>query len=156
MMLQETKASKVRLKSIITSIWLGYEVMEEDARGSARGLVVLQNPSEILFDNQVSMHFTLLGHFIHIGTRDWALLSNFYGTHIQGEKDDFLQIIGKLRNICLDELWIIGGDLKLITSLEEKKRRYQTPRFEDVDLSRSDFKPEIGRYSHQQWHSYVE
>jgi len=48
------------------------------------------------------------------------LLSIVYGPHIPGEKVAFLHNIGKLKNICLDELWIIGGDFNLISLVEEK------------------------------------
>lgn len=63
----------------------------------------------------------LSGRFQHIGTRECVLISAIYGPHTPGEKEVFLQNIGKLNQLHNEKLWLIGGDFNMITSLAKKK-----------------------------------
>lgn len=49
------------------------------------------------------------------------LLTGVYGPHIPGERRDFLQKLANMRNLYLENLWVVGGDFNMIISLDEKK-----------------------------------
>lgn len=49
MILQETKITMQQMEGIIKNSKLQYEVMGQDAIGSAGGIAILWNPNEIIF-----------------------------------------------------------------------------------------------------------
>ena len=49
------------------------------------------------------------------------MISFFYGPHILGEKDVFLNSIRTLNNMHTYKYWLLGGDYNMITNLTEKK-----------------------------------
>lgn len=95
-LLQETKVTRERIEAMFSRMHPRYEVITFDARGSAGGITVLQNPTEILFNHQISMPFILSRSFKHIGAREWVLISAIYSPHNLGEKEAFLQNLGNL------------------------------------------------------------
>ena len=109
--------------------------MAQDANGSTRGLVILWNLEEVWFEDWVSIPRILSGRFRVIKSKDWVLLTGVYGPHILEERRVFLQNLAKLRSIYPDDLWMVGGDFNIITSLAEKRggmRRMDT----DMELFR--------------------
>ena len=51
MIVHETKISEEKLKDIMENFKPKYQVMAQDANGSARGLAILWNPTEVLFED---------------------------------------------------------------------------------------------------------
>ena len=100
---------------------LQYEVMAQDADGTAGGLVIIWNPEEVLFENLISFPRILSGMFRLIGSEERILISGVYGPHIPRERKKFRQNMQAIRRILPGTLWIIGGDFKMITSLSEKE-----------------------------------
>lgn len=121
MVIQETKIEEIEINDIINTFKPHYEVVAQNVRGSTSILAILWNPMKIVFEDSVSRPKILSGRFRHTGSRDWALLTRVYGPHIPGEKGVFLQNLENRRRDYRDDLWIVGGDFNMITSLEEKK-----------------------------------
>jgi len=107
MMIQETRIAKTKLKEIMNNFNPYYETVTQDARGSDGGLTILWNPGEIIFEDWVSFPRILIGKFLHIGSKDWVILTGVYGSHIPGEKRVLLQNLTKLRQAYQDDLWIV-------------------------------------------------
>lgn len=91
MIIQETKISTQKLEEIVRRFNPHYELMGQDAIGSAGGLAILWNPEEVQFGNWVSMPRILSGTFIMIGSSEWIILTRVYGLHLTGECRRFLQ-----------------------------------------------------------------
>lgn len=70
MIIQETKIHEAKLKGIVLSFKLPYEVIALDSRGSVGGLTILWNPAEVVFEDWVSSPWMLTEHFRHIGSND--------------------------------------------------------------------------------------
>ena len=51
MIIQETKVSESKLKGIVLSFKLPYEVIALDSRASVGGLTILWNPAEVVFQD---------------------------------------------------------------------------------------------------------
>lgn len=49
------------------------------------------------------------------------ILTRLYGPHIPGERGTFLQNLVNMRNLYPEDLWIVGRNFNVITSLAEKK-----------------------------------
>lgn len=97
-----------------------YEIMGQDATGSAGGLAIIWNPEEIQFENWISLPRILSGTFKVIGSSEWVVLSGVYGPHSLIEQKGFLQNLKAMRRLIPEKPWIIGGDFNMITTLEEK------------------------------------
>eukprot|EP00253_Pinus_taeda_P013029 PITA_13029 len=121
MILQETKISVHQIEKLIDRYKMHYEVMGQDAIGSAGGIAILWNPDDIILDSWTSMRGILTGLGRIVGTREQVVISGVYGPSSPGEKENFLNYIQSIRRIYSDVDWIIGGDFNLIRSLEEKK-----------------------------------
>eukprot|EP00253_Pinus_taeda_P011292 PITA_11292 len=121
MILQETKVSVQQLEEIINKNKLQYEVMGQDAIGSAGGIAILWNPNDIILEGWTSMTRILTGIGRIVGTKEKVVISGVYGPHTPGEKESFMQNMKVIRRIYLEPAWVIGGDFNLIRSLEEKK-----------------------------------
>lgn len=98
-----------------------YEVMAQDAVGSAGGLAIIWNPEEVIFENWISLPRILTGMFRLTGMEEIILISGVYGPHLPREQKDFLKNMQVIRPIIPGNLWIIGGDFNLIHDLGEKK-----------------------------------
>lgn len=97
-----------------------YEIMGQDALGSAGGLAILWNLEEVQFENWVSMPWIILGKFKNIGSPERILLIGVYGPHLMGKCRSFPQNVRTIQTLYLDSPWIVVGDFNMITSLEEK------------------------------------
>ena len=51
MIIQETKIHEAKLKGIVLSFKLPYEVIALDSRGSVGGPIILWNPIEVVFED---------------------------------------------------------------------------------------------------------
>jgi len=100
---------------------LDYEVMAQDAVGTAGGLALLWNPEEVIFENWISFPRILTGLFRLVGMEERILISGVYGPHIPSERKDFLTNMQAIRRIIPGPLWIIGGDFNIIRTLGEKR-----------------------------------
>eukprot|EP00253_Pinus_taeda_P008955 PITA_08955 len=118
---EETKISVQQIEKLIDRNKMHYEVMGQDAIGSAGGIAILWNPDDIILGSWTSMRriLTRLGRIV--GTREQVVISGVYGPSSPGEKENFLNNIHSIRRLYSDVDWIIGGDFNLIRSLEEKK-----------------------------------
>jgi len=56
-----------------------------------------------------------------IGSNKEGVITNVYGLNSPHEKDEVLSNISNLGDIVGHERWIIGGDFKIILSLDEKR-----------------------------------
>eukprot|EP00253_Pinus_taeda_P002372 PITA_02372 len=121
MILQETKISIQQIEGIIDKNKLQYEVMGQDAIGSAGGIAILWNPNDIILDNWTSMSRVLAGLGRIVGTKEQVVISGVYGPPSPGEKENFINSMKIIRRLYPEAAWIIGGDFNLIRSLEEKK-----------------------------------
>eukprot|EP00253_Pinus_taeda_P015290 PITA_15290 len=98
-----------------------YEVMAQDAVGSAGGIAIIWNPEEVIFENWISLPRILTGMFRLTGMEERILISGVYGPHLPRERKDFLKNMQVIRPIIPGNLWIIGGYFNLIHDLGEKK-----------------------------------
>lgn len=121
MILQETKISVQQIEELMVRNKMHYEVMGQDAIGSAGGIAILWNPDDIILGCWTSMSRILTGLGRIVGTKEKVVISGVYGPSSPGEKENFLNNIQSIRRLYLDVDWIIGGDFNLIRSLEEKK-----------------------------------
>eukprot|EP00253_Pinus_taeda_P026517 PITA_26517 len=121
MILQETKISVQQIEELIVRNKIHYEVMGQDAIGSAGGIAILWNSDDIILGSWTSMSRILTGLGRIVGTREQVVISGVYGPSSPGEKENFLNNIQSIRRLYPDVDWIIGGDFNLIRSLEEKK-----------------------------------
>jgi len=55
MLIQETKMDQQQLQEIVKKMRPIYEVMAQDANGTAGGLAILWNPEEVIFENWISL-----------------------------------------------------------------------------------------------------
>lgn len=67
------------MEGIIKNSKLQYEIMGEDAIGSAGGIAILWNPNEISFENWTSMSRILTGLGRIAGTNEKVIISRVYG-----------------------------------------------------------------------------
>eukprot|EP00253_Pinus_taeda_P008691 PITA_08691 len=118
---EETKISIQQIEELIVRNKMHYEVMGQDAIGSAGGIAILWNPDDIILGSWTSMSRILTGLGRIVGTREQVVISGVYGPSSPGEKENFLNNIQSIRRLYPDVDWIIGGDFNLIRSLEEKK-----------------------------------
>eukprot|EP00253_Pinus_taeda_P009203 PITA_09203 len=118
---EETKISVQQIEEIIDKNKLLYEVMGQDAIGSAGGIAILWNPNDIILDSWTSMSRILTGLGRIVGTKEQVVISGVYGPPSPGEKENFLNSMKIILRLYSEAAWIIGGDFNLIKSLEEKK-----------------------------------
>eukprot|EP00253_Pinus_taeda_P021277 PITA_21277 len=121
MLIQETKISGQKMEEILNKIKPRYEQVTIDGKGSAGGIVVIRNPTEVISEWWIGMPRILTGRFRHIGESEWVAVSAVYGPHTQVDRGLFLSHLEKLKNFHQEQIWIIIGDFNLITSREEKK-----------------------------------
>eukprot|EP00253_Pinus_taeda_P028344 PITA_28344 len=127
MLIQETKMDQQQLQEIMKRMRPEYEVMAQDAVGSAGGLAIIWNPEEVIFENWISLPRILTGLFRLTGMEERILISGVYGPHLPREQKDFLKNVQAIRRIIPGNLWIIGGDFNLIRDLGEKKGGIRRP-----------------------------
>lgn len=120
-LIQEMKMDYQQLKQIMKRMRPEYEVMAQDAVGSAGGLAIIWNPKEVIFENWISFPRILTGLFKLTGMEERILISGVYGPHIPRERKEFLKNMQAIRRIIPGNLWIIGGDFNMIRELGEKK-----------------------------------
>jgi len=121
MLIQETKVQESKLKAVMNSFKPYYEIIGQDAIGSAGGVAILWNLEEVHFEAWTSTPRILSGRFRPLGSQDWILLSNVYGPHIQNERRTFLQNLTVMRSMYPESPWIVGGDFNMIKALGEKR-----------------------------------
>lgn len=116
-----------QLEGIIDKNKLQYEVMGQDAIGSAGGIAIFWNPNEIFFEEWVSMPRILTGVGRIVGMKERVIISWVYGPRIPGERKNFIKNMKEIRRIYPDIEWIVGSDFNLIQCLEEKKGGIRKP-----------------------------
>jgi len=121
MILQETKISTEKMQEILNKNRTRYEIMGQDATGSAGGLVIIWNPEDVQFSNWMSFPRILTGKASIVGTTEEVFITGVYGPHIQGENENFLQNLIALRGLIPGKQWIIVGDFNLIKGPGEKR-----------------------------------
>lgn len=95
--------------------------MAIDSRGSAGGIAMLWNPTNIMVDFWIGLHRILIGLFRKIGTKEKILISSIYGPHILGEIKAFLNSIRMMNNMHTKKYWLLGGGYNMIMHMIEKK-----------------------------------
>eukprot|EP00253_Pinus_taeda_P031160 PITA_31160 len=118
---EETKISVQHIEELIAKNTIHYEVMGQDAIGSAGGIAILWNPNDIILGSWTSMRRILTGLGRIVGTKEQVVISGVYGPPSPREKENFLNSMKIIRRLYPEVDWIIGGDFNLIRSLEEKK-----------------------------------
>ena len=116
--LQETKCSKIELKSIGGKVWKGCEAIAVDANKVVGGIGILWNPKEVsLFNFSATQHF-LCAAFHILGTCIWGFMTNVYGLPRAEQKIQFLDSLRMINGMPKGKPWIIGGDFNLIRRKE--------------------------------------
>jgi len=121
MLIQETKLKESKLKEVTKSFKPYYEVMGQDATGSAGGVAILWNPEEVQFEDWTSIPRILSRRFGILGSKEWILLSNVYRAHIHNEHRVFFQNLIVICSLYPDSPWKVGGDFNMIKDLSERK-----------------------------------
>jgi len=116
-----------QMEGIIKNGRVQYEVMGQDANGSAGGLAILWNTDEVVFENWISLPRILTGTGRIIRTVERILISGVYGPHVPGEREKFLRNVQVSRRIYPKLPWIVGEDFNMIKSMEEKKGGIRRP-----------------------------
>jgi hypothetical protein len=80
-------------------------------------IAILWNPATVILEKIYSTTWTLLDHYLAIGSSKEGVLANAYGAQIPQEKDNFLKNLSTLGNLLGQERWIIGGYFNIILSL---------------------------------------
>ena len=109
------------MDEILNKIKPRYEHVTIDPKGSAGGIDILRNPTEVLTDRWIGMPRILTGSFRLIGQSEWAVISAVYGPHTRADRDLFLAQSTKLRSLHQEQRWIMAGDFNLIASKKRKK-----------------------------------
>lgn len=109
------------MERIIKKLKIQYEVMGQDAIGTAGGLAIMWNPEELIFENWTSLPRILTGSCRVIGSAERVLITGVYGPHIAGERESFIKNVKEVKGLYPEMPWIIGGDFNLIRTLDEKK-----------------------------------
>jgi len=133
MFLQETKITSGGIEEILKKIKPTYECMTLDAKGSAGGIAIFWNPTEVIVDHWIGMKRILLGIFRMIRQKEWFLVSTIYRPRISVEREAFLTHLQWLGSLHIEKLWVIAEYFNMITSIEEKKGGLQR---EDSDMER--------------------
>lgn len=107
MILQETKFSAKKLEEIMQKNKTQYEVMAQDATGTAGGLEILWNLEEVQAKDWVSLPRILSGVFRLIGSAKWVLITRVYGPHIPRERKNFLKDLQTTRRLLPGIPWIV-------------------------------------------------
>lgn len=81
------------MKEIINRNKIQYEMMGQDAIGSAGGIAMLWNPNEITFEEWVSVRRILTGVGRIVGTKERVAISGVYGPHTPSERQNFIKNI---------------------------------------------------------------
>lgn len=97
-----------------------YEIIGQDVARSAGGVAILSNPEEVQFEDKISIPRILSRIFRILGSQEWILLSNVYGTHTQSDQRLFLQNFTVMRSLYPTSPWIVGGDFNMIKSINKK------------------------------------
>eukprot|EP00253_Pinus_taeda_P015539 PITA_15539 len=109
MIIQETKMKQQQIQVILDKSTSKFEVMAQDAEGSAGGLAILSNPEEVTFQNWISLPRILSGAVSKLISEDvWIIGGDFNLIRDLGEKrggiqrqdpsmDDFNDLITNLR-----------------------------------------------------------
>eukprot|EP00253_Pinus_taeda_P033811 PITA_33811 len=121
MILQETKILVTQLAEIVDKSNLPYQVIGQDAIGAAGGIAILWNPNEIILDNWSCMNGSITGLGRIVGTPQQVIITGVYGPPSSGRREQFINSFKTIRRLYPEAAWIIGGDFKLIRSLDEKK-----------------------------------
>jgi exonuclease III len=119
-MLQETKCSSEDIERLLPFCWKQGRAASIDASGSAGGLTVLWNTSEVIMENFFATKWSLTATYRCIGSNKPGCLTNVYGPPTPRDKPDFLAAC-TTHTLKQHNNWVIGGDFNLIRSLEEKK-----------------------------------
>jgi hypothetical protein len=85
------------------------------------GSIMLWNPATIILDHLFSTPQSVIACFKSIGAEMSSFVTNVYGLHNLNGKIDFLNSLQGLEQNVGSNFWILGGDFKTISSLEEKK-----------------------------------
>ena len=121
MIIQETKMKQQQIQAILDKSKSKFEVMAQDAEGSAGGLAILWNPEEVTFENWISLPRILSGVCRIVGTKERIFISGVYGPHLPRDRGNFLKNIQVVSKLISEDVWIIGGDFNLIRGLGEKR-----------------------------------
>lgn len=91
-----------------------------DASSTSGELAILWNPQILSLQDFHASHFFIQTSFHLIGTNIHGLFTNVYFPQDLQKKLDLLNTLTTLSSGRSHPLWISGGDLNIITTLEEK------------------------------------
>jgi exonuclease III len=121
LLLQETKCAGKEASHILQKCWKQANRVEFDAKGGVGGLTILWNPTTVLLDGFFTSNLTITASFSLIGPNKLGYITNVYGPTRPGDKEAFLQYLEWISNHIVSQRWILGGNLNMITGLEQKK-----------------------------------
>ena len=119
--MQETKCTSSTLEAIFKKIWKGSNIIAVNANGASGGLSIIWNPQIINLENLQANKNFIQGNFHLVGTDIHGLLTNFYAPQNVQQKLMLLRNIEKLNLQRSHPLWLLGGDLNMITNLQGNK-----------------------------------
>jgi exonuclease III len=120
-MLQETKCSSEDIDRLLPFCWRQGRAASIDALGTAGGLAVLWNTSEVIMENFFATKWSITADYRCIGSNKPGCLTNVYGPASSRDKQDFLRSLHYTSTLTQYNNWTIGGDFNIIRGLEEKK-----------------------------------
>lgn len=119
--LQETKCNSNTLERIAAKTWPGGLVTAVDANGVSGGLEIIWDARTIMLNNIHANKNFIQAIFHIIGTNIYGHLTNVCFPQETMHKIEILNTLLAINTNRLHPLWITGGDLNMMTRLEEKR-----------------------------------
>jgi hypothetical protein len=107
-MIQETKCPHHLLQTLASRIWPSSLTITLDAQGSAGGLALLWNPSEIYLSDFFSTKYSLSTHFQLTGSSLSGTLTNVYGPNLLLTNYTFLPLLSSSLPLSLTTIGLLG------------------------------------------------
>jgi exonuclease III len=121
LLLQETKCTSKDVDKLLPYCWKQGEAVSTAATSIIGGLAILWNTNSVFLENFLATRWSITTDYRLIGSNKPGHMTNVYGPASPREKQAFLRNLDYLSSLTQHDRWIIGGDFKIIRSLEEKK-----------------------------------
>jgi exonuclease III len=117
LMLQETKCDEVAMSTTTSKCWRNNESMVVSVVELGSGLDILWDPTKVKMEHFLSSPNLLTINYRLIESQDNGFLTNAYGHVNPLSKGSFLNSLVTIKELNVDQPWLIGGDFNMITSL---------------------------------------
>lgn len=120
-LLQETKCKEDTTPLLLKKCWNNLDTIAIDAQGFSRGMAITWNRSKVNMTQLWTTKGTIIGNFDYFGTSVIGYVTNVYRSHQTTEKLQLIDDLNHCATLTTGSHWIVGGNYKMIKSLEEKK-----------------------------------